>query len=251
LTTYKLAARRGGGAILAYTKKVLRPLKPVLGPIWKPIRPMLEKPPPATGEQLRAELRKARGSSAALASDAPIRPITKPEFDELAARAPYYRARWSYMSVVGALTEDLILRHRLTTALELGAHLRPVIVGADVMALSHLEDLEAEGQEIIHDATVAPWPVADKAYDLFVALQVFEHLGDKQPQTFAEVRRTAKHAILSLPIDWEMPDPTNCHHMLSNEKVLSWFAPVKPTRIELGTGGNKKRFVYVFEDLPA
>ena len=155
------------------------------------------------------------------------------------------------MSVVGALAEDLILRQHLTTALELGAHLRPVIVGADVMALSHRDDLDAEGQEVIHDATVAPWPVADKAYDLFVALQVFEHLGDKQPQTFAEVRRVAKHAILSLPIDWEMPDPNNCHHQISNEKVLSWFAPVKPTRIELGNGGNKKRFVYVFEDLPA
>ena len=46
------------------------------------------------------------------------------------------------MSVVGALTEDLILRHHLTTALELGAHLRSVVVGADVMALTHLEDLE-------------------------------------------------------------------------------------------------------------
>ena len=155
------------------------------------------------------------------------------------------------MSVVGALAEDLILRQHLTTALELGAHLRPVIVGADVMALSHRDDLDAEGKEVIHDATVAPWPVEDKAYDLFVALQVFEHLGDKQPQAFAEVRRVARNAILSLPIDWTMPDPNNCHHQISNEKVLSWFAPVKPTRIELGNGGNKKRFVYVFEDLPA
>jgi Methyltransferase domain len=244
-------ARRGGAAILAYTKKVLRPLKPVLDPIWKPIRPMIEKPPPAAGEELRAQLQKTRGSKAVLPSDAPIRPITKPEFDDLAAREPYYKARWSYMSVVGALAEDLILRRKLTNALELGAHLRPVIVGADVMALSHRDDLDAEGQEVIHDATVAPWPVEDKAYDLFVALQVFEHLGDKQPQAFAEVRRVARNAILSLPIDWDMPDPNNCHHQISNEKVLSWFAPVKPTRVELGNGGSKKRFVYVFEDLPA
>ncbi len=212
---------------------------------------MLEKPPPSADAVLRAQLQKARGSKDVLPSDAPIRPIDKAEFDQLAARAPYYRARWGYMSVVGALAEDLILRRELTTALELGAHLRPVIVGADVMALSHLDDLEAEGQEIIHDATVAPWPVADKAYDLFVALQVFEHLHGMQPETFAEVRRVAKHAIVSLPIDWEMADKTDCHHMLSNETVLSWFAPLKPTRIELGNGGSKKRFVYVFEDLPA
>ena len=211
---------------------------------------MIEKPPPAGGEELRAELRTARGSTDVLASDAPIRPITKPEFDELAAREPYYRARWSYMSVVGALAEDLILRTatddrpRAWGAPPAG-HRRRGRHGAPPSRRSR-----RRGQEVIHDATVAPWPVEDKAYDLFVALQVFEHLGDKQAQAFAEVRRVAKHAILSLPIDWTMPDPNNCHHQISNEKVLSWFAPVEPTRIELGNGGSKKRFVYVFEDLP-
>jgi hypothetical protein len=43
--------------------------------------------------------------------------------------------------------------------------------------------------------------VADNAYDLFVALQVFEHLGTSQREAFREVRRVARHAIISLPID--------------------------------------------------
>lgn len=196
-------------------------------------------------------LSSARGDGRTLAPTAPIRALSAAEYADLAATHPYYRTRWPYLSVAGALAEDLILRRDLHTALELGPNLRSVIVGADVMELAPRDGLQAEGRVIYHDATKAPWPVDDKAYDLFVALQVFEHLGDRQPDAFREVRRVARHAILSLPIDWHMADPRNCHHMVSQERVLSWFAPVVPTRIELGNGGAKKRFVYVFEDLPA
>jgi hypothetical protein len=65
------------------------------------------------------------------------------------------------------------------------------------------------------------------------------------------VRRVARHAIISLPIDWEMKDPRNCHHRISNERALSWFAPITPTRVIEGNGGTHPRLIYVFEDLPA
>jgi hypothetical protein len=61
----------------------------------------------------------------------------------------------------------------------------------------------------------------------------------------------ARHAILSLPIDWEMADPTDCHHRVSMERVLGWFAPVVPTRVVVGNPGHRKRLLFVFEDLPA
>jgi hypothetical protein len=119
------------------------------------------------------------------------------------------------------------------------------------MDLTSPADLQSEGRVILHNAMESPWPVGDRQYDLFVALQVFEHLGTRQDEAFREVRRVARHAIISLPIDWEMADPTDCHHQLSSEKVLSWFLPVVPTRVVLGNGGPKKRFIYVFEGLPA
>jgi hypothetical protein len=155
------------------------------------------------------------------------------------------------MSVACAAAAELIERYELKTALELGPHLRPVIVGADVMDRRDEPDLQAEGRLIRHDATRTPWPIADRAYDLFVALQVFEHLGSAQPEAFREVRRVARHAILSLPIDWEMADPRNVHHRITEEKVLSWFAPVAPTRILVGNPGPKKRLIFVFENLEA
>ena len=155
------------------------------------------------------------------------------------------------MSVAAKVAGDLITDGGLHSALELGPHLRSVIVGADVMDVRENSELESEGSVTLHDARRAPWPFADKQYDLFVALQVFEHLGTSQAVAFGEVRRVARNAILSLPIDWVMDDPRNCHHQLSHEKVLSWFAPVVPTRVETVWSGRRKRHIYVFENLAA
>ena len=181
-----------------------------------------------------------------------IRPLLKEEFQAVADRFPYYKGRWKYMFVAGVLSGDIIDTYRAKNALELGPHLRPVIVGADVMDLDERsrDTLEGAGHVVVHDATVTPWPIADKRYDLFVALQVFEHLGTRQPEAFREVCRVARHAIISLPIDWQMADPENCHHQLSAEKALSWFLPVVPTRIVVGNAGPKKRLIFVFENLP-
>jgi hypothetical protein len=181
---------------------------------------------------------------------APIRPLRRYEIVDLGRRVRYYSARTGYMTVAAGVAGDLIDRHRLTSALELGPHLRPLIVGADVMDIASPKDLQSEGRVIIHNATRDPWPVDDRQYDLFVALQVFEHLGTGQGAAFREVRRVARHAIISLPIDWVMADPKNCHHQLSSERALSWFLPVVPTRVVVGNGGSKKRLIYVFEDLP-
>lgn len=177
--------------------------------------------------------------------------MTKPEFEAMVAKFPYYKNRWGYMSAALGQATALIGRHGLRTALELGAPVLPIIVGADVMDKKARPELDPSVSIRVFDATQVPWPVDDKAYGLFMALQVFEHLTDRQREAFLEVRRIARHAIISLPIDWEMPDPRNCHHRISNERVLSWFAPVVPTRIVQGTGGHRRRLIYVFEDLPA
>lgn len=179
----------------------------------------------------------------------PIAAMTREEFASLRARHDWYKARELYMSVAAVAAADLIRRHQLRTALELGPHLRPLITGADAMELTERDVPEAAGRLIVHDATRAPWPIPDGGYDLFVALQVFEHLGTSQREAFAEVTRVAKHAVISLPIDWVCKDPTNCHHQISNERALSWFAPWVPDRILEGNPGPSSRLVYVFEHL--
>ncbi len=235
--------------MLRRLKRWLRPIRHVLMPIWRPIRPYVQRSSRAPSRRSALAARIAPFRRRIEAGLGRIRPITKAEFDEVVKRYPYYRGRWPYMSVAAREAADLISRHRLRTALELGPHLRPLIVGADAMVLAPGEDLDAEGRVIVHDARETPWTVPDGAYDLFVALQVFEHLGDRQSAAFAEVCRVARHAIISLPIDWVLDDPTDIHHGIPQERVLGWFAPRVPTRIVEGNPAPGRRVIYVFEHL--
>jgi hypothetical protein len=235
--------------MLARARRALRPLRPIARPIagW-----------------IRVRIRRIREEGVSLPGSPPrrvvrdlpppgtIRPITEVEFSRLFRRhRDQYRGRWPYMAVAGAAARRLIERDGLHSALELGPNRRALIVNADVLELHDRPDLEAEGRVIIHDARVAPWPVGDKAYDLFVGLQVFEHLTGDQRVAFNEIRRVARHAILSLPIDWDMKDPAHSHHMLSREHAQTWFDPIVPTDVLVGNPGPKARMVFVFEDLPA
>lgn len=225
---------------VARLKRQLRPVRPVLRPIWRRVRHLVE--PSAAWQPTGREV---------VPSSAPIRPLTESEFEAVATRHPYYRSRGRYLSVAAGAAGDLIADHGLGSALELGPHLRPLIVGADVLDLKSDPDLEIapNARLIVHDARRAPWPIDDGRYDLFVALQVFEHLGDARNAAFGEVRRVARHAIVSVPIDWEMEDPRNCHHRISNEQALSWFLPLRPARVLVGNPGPRTRLIYVFENL--
>lgn len=235
--------------MLRRLKRLLRPVRPALLPIWRRIRPFIEPtrrdPSDGAPRSVVAVGPRPRG----VTPERPIRPIAKREFHAMARTFAYYRGRWGYVSLACREAGELIDTYGLTSALELGAHLRSIIVGADVMDRRIPPELEAEGQAIVHDATRVPWPIEEKRYGLFVALQVFEHLRDRQIEAFAEVRRVARHAIISLPIDWVMDDPTNCHHQISHERALEWFHPTLPTRIVSDETGRRKRVIYVFENL--
>lgn len=234
-------------------KRLFRPLRPVLHPAWRRVRPLVEWNGP-----LRAVLFVRRSRFALVDRlerrrghlPAPIRPLRRHEIGAVGLGDAWYRPRTRYISVACDEAASLVRRHDLRTALELGPHHRPVVVGADVMERVVRSDLQAEGQVILHDARDTPWPIEDKRYDLFVALQVFEHLGASQPAAFREVCRVARNAIISLPIDWVMDDPRNCHHRISQERALGWFSPVRPTRVVVGNGGRRRRLIFVFEDLP-
>lgn len=235
--------------MLRRLKLWLRPLRPVLLPIWRPIRPYVQRSPRLPARRSVVIERMATYRRWVEDRLGRIRPITKAEFDAVVKRYPYYRGRWPYMSVAAREVADLISRYRLRTALELGPHLRPLIVGADAMVLSPTEDLDAEGSVIVQDARETPWAVPDGAYDLFVALQVFEHLDGRQSAAFGEVCRVARHAVISLPIDWVLEDATDIHHGIPQERVLGWFAPRVPTRIVEGNPSPGRRVIYIFEHL--
>lgn len=156
--------------------------------------------------------------------------------EEFYARAtgPYWEqtrdARWEYSSTAIGWVE----KQRAERVLELGCAGLPLFHGSDSM------DVAAETQPtFLRDATETPWPVADKAYDVFVALQVFEHLLGKQQAVFAEVMRTSRQAILSFPFKWK--DTSQLDHNDIDERVIAHWTLGVPSRATHIVSRNRKR----------
>jgi hypothetical protein len=123
---------------------------------------------------------------------------------------------------------------------------------------------DGEGRNIfIHNATDVPWDfIRDKQYDLFLALQVFEHLKrDKVRGVFAEARRIARNIIISLPYKWNVPSNMlmyPSHHMIDENTVVEWtdgelpapdltmLIPRQGTKISQG-----EKMIFVWKHLPS
>ena len=160
-----------------------------------------------------------------------MRGMTHEEYDRLCAEHPYYAGRWPYFEVA----MEMGLSVSPTSALELGPGPGgvPLLAGSDTMDLT--------GATICHDAWLIPWPVADKAYDLFVALQVWEHLDGRQVEAFAEARRVARWGLFSFPLKWEI-----IRHHVTREDIAEWTHGLPPVREEeINIFG--RRLVMLFE----
>lgn len=167
----------------------------------------------------------------------------------------YYIGRWEYYKVV----IDMIHRQNPKTVLELGPGQHTIVKGCDVMLRpgddSWGKPVNAVGQTYLHDATEKPWPISDKWYDLFIALQVWEHLSNKQSRAFREAIRISKAAILSFPYLWDCPkDNANYpeHHDIDEELIADWTLNLEPKEmVRIARTGSKvskgPRIIYYWE----
>ncbi len=170
--------------------------------------------------------------------------------------AEYYRGRWEYYKEVIKLVQQL----NITRVLELGPGFLPIVKTADIMLNPEADHFGRpndgeNGETVFHDATVSPWPIKDKAYDLLIALQVWEHLDNKQSRAFREVQRIAKRAILSFPYAWiggvEKPSH-RAHRDIDKELIADWTLNIPPQKIiEIPRTGPEfskgRRLIYYWE----
>ena len=166
--------------------------------------------------------------------------ITREEYLRGEGRGRYFKGRWAYASkVIGKIrTLDGVER-----VLELGPGPggRPIVNGADTMGRTLPCDKNCK---FIHDARIVPWPFPDKSYDLFIALQVFEHLRGRQREAFAEVRRIAHRAILTLPFQWRSEN-----HNIGWKEYRKWFGE-KGYGTELVENGKCRKYMLCFDFRP-
>ncbi len=163
--------------------------------------------------------------------------MTKEDFNLLlnSSLGKYYEGRWAYFQEVINLIES---ETGIEKVLEIGPAFQTIVKNCDIMVKPE-EDAWGKPEkyvatELQHDATITPWPIKDNSYDLIIALQVWEHLDDKQKEAFGEVMRTSKMAILSLPYKWDCPiDNANYpeHHMIDEKIIEEWSLHQKPEKI--------------------
>lgn len=165
-----------------------------------------------------------------------LQPITFEEFKEFEKQDPYYKGRWVYFKKV----INIINKLSISSVLELGPYKRPIIHNSDVMDLND----SFYNLTYHHNAGQVPWPIEDSKYDLFIALQVWEHLNGCQAEAFKEVMRISKMAILSFPLNWNCPG--DFHHGITEKQIAEWTLHVKPVKkIKVKTG--KTRIIYFYK----
>lgn len=169
-------------------------------------------------------------------SDFGIQPVSKKYFDELGRHEVYYRGRWGYYSVA----QQMVMSQNPKSLLEIGAP-QPIFVNSDTLNLSW--DGSAS---ISHDITVIPWPVEDKHYDFVVALQVWEHIGPHQENSFREVIRVCNKAVLSFPLDWKGCKPDDDHHNVTEAVISKWTLGITPIDRKV-VGSRFKRLILLFD----
>jgi len=156
-----------------------------------------------------------------------------------------WSGRWKYMYPV--INE--IRKLNPQTILELGAYKINLTNISDNMdlQLEYIDTKNLKNKNYIQDATSLPWNISDKYYDVFVALQVFEHFENKkQSKVFNEIMRISKNAILSFPYKWNSPNDLN-HHNIDDEIIRKWTNNIMPKKILLVNHTNRRRIIYVFK----
>jgi len=152
--------------------------------------------------------------------------------------------RWKYMYFV----VNELKRFNPQTILELGAYQINLTDISDNMdlKLDRIDVNNLKNKTYVQDAIDLPWNILDKHYDVFVALQVFEHLkNEKQSEVFSEISRISKNAILSFPYKWNCPSNIT-HHNITDETIRKWTNNQIPEKI-ICTTGEKKRIIYIFK----
>jgi len=170
----------------------------------------------------------------------PVKIISKEDFDKALGADNYFRGRWGHLKEVS----DIVKRENPDTVLELGGYKLPITDG-DTIGWDK-EKMGIVKTTYNFDAMKTPWPV-QKKYDMFIALQVWEHLGDKQKEAFQEVMRISKKAILSFPYLWGdeigWMKKENIHYMIDKDKIAEWTLGIKPVWVK----EVARRLIYFFD----
>ncbi len=166
----------------------------------------------------------------------PITPVPQAYFNKLARTEKHYASRWHYYKIA----QRMAMAYAPKTLLEIGAY-HPICEGCDTLDLPWNTTATFN-----HDIGDFPWPLADKGYDVVVALQVWEHAGPDKEGSFRELMRVCDHAVLSFPLDWKNCLPDDDHYGITEDVISKWTLGTPVVDREV-LGQRFKRVVMSFD----
>lgn len=150
------------------------------------------------------------------------------------------RDRWPLIAACAACINPLLTP--TNTVLELGPGVMPLVKGC-----THTMDNVPRGgirPTYLWDATRLPWPIKSRAYDIFLAFQVIEHLGDHKERIFKEIKRVSRCGVISLPFKW--PGHTS-HSGIDDVAIRRWVGRSPDTRVIVNLGDAQERVICVYK----
>ena len=159
---------------------------------------------------------------------------TKEKYDYVCSFSPYYIWRWKLFEEA----MDMLVGLDASRVIEIGSYFYPVIAWADTF------DIKGTPNKLM-DLDFMPWDIADKQYDLLIALQTLEHL-ERRKLAFNEIKRVAKSALISLPYEWNEPDD-HIHHNITMETINKWTGGEVPVKTFIGGDENKKQIILYYK----
>jgi hypothetical protein len=167
--------------------------------------------------------------------------LTKRQYTNKIKNSDYWQKapadRWAYMSRAIKILKTLDARR----IIEAGSEGIPLYKHSTI-----LPDYPA------FDLNKTPYPYNDKEFDVFVALQVWEHLTERR-EAFNEARRISKAVILSVPFNWTERQTRHENHRGITMKEIGSWAGRAPDETKTVSAGGKKRIVCLWtfkEDQP-
>ena len=106
--------------------------------------------------------------------------------------------RWDYHSRVVELVRSLNIKIP-GNVLEMGTMGVSCVENSDTIDYLERWDFPGKSPTYVHDSRVTPWPIADKKYEIFIALRVFQHLTPSQMEATREAMRIARNVIIVVP----------------------------------------------------
>lgn len=145
-----------------------------------------------------------------------MRFLTRPQFQKQVVDFKAFEYwvkvdRWDYFSVAIDFAKAVYPKR----VLEAGAY--GISICLDSVTLD--KKTFSNYPDVVWDLNNTPYPFRDKQFDLFAALQVFEHVQEKA-KAFKEASRIAKHIILSLPYNLK---GNTVHSNLGDAQIKEWF----------------------------